>query len=157
MCAVTVVGPTEKKAGKPGDWDCGKCTAANFARRKMCYQCGGPKPNLAATDGQAAVKQQSGQGGAQQQQQAVQMKAGEETWDGKKACDCRRLPHTRILRCNETPACSGRSQAFRFENAKRAQPQLLLLTAHRSLQHEERGFCRLSAELGRTTYLDHAS
>jgi hypothetical protein len=101
---VTVVGPTEKKAGKPGDWDCGKCTAANFARRKMCYQCGGPKPNLAATDGQAAVKQQSGQGGAQQQQQAVQMKAGEETWDGKKACDwtcthCGARNFKRNIRC----------------------------------------------------------
>ena len=59
--AVTVVGPTEKKAGKPGDWDCGKCSGANFARRKMCYQCGGPKPppsNNAGEAGALSSKQQ---------------------------------------------------------------------------------------------------
>lgn len=103
LFTVTVVAPTEKKAGKPGDWDCGKCNAANFARRKACYQCGGPKADSTGKDGQS---KQQGQGGGkkQKQQQQAEQKSGEETWDGKKASDwtcthCSARNFKRNIRC----------------------------------------------------------
>ncbi len=106
LLTVTVVAPTEKKAGKPGDWDCAKCNAANFARRKACYQCGGPKADPTGKDGQP----KQGQGGGkkkqqqQQQQQQAAQKSGEETWDGKKASDwtcshCSARNFKRNIRC----------------------------------------------------------
>lgn len=32
-----------KGVGKPGDWDCPKCGAMNFASRVECFKCGAPK------------------------------------------------------------------------------------------------------------------
>ena len=86
--AVTVVGPTEKKAGKPGDWICGKCDADNFARRKQCYQCNSAKSDFVTAQGG------SGAGGA----------GDGEIWDGKKACDwtctnCSARNFKRNVRC----------------------------------------------------------
>lgn len=40
----TAVGP------KPGDWTCGACTYANFAKNVACKRCARPRPAVAADD-----------------------------------------------------------------------------------------------------------